>query len=391
MSRWLRLLLTLVVGLVLTLGLERFAKAEPSLGPLPTGGPTGVLLEAPRDEVVAHGALPPLPKSYVTKDLGWMEISYPPVAEERMATILANANAWKAQLDEAFAQPVLAHVTVRVAPTFSDMARLAPEDAPPPGYASGVAYHGRHLVLLTMMSPSSAEAVDLDETLRHELAHVALEDATGGKHVPVWFNEGLAIWLSGEAPWARTQMLAQATMQDRLIPLSDIDRSMPANPFEVNIAYAESADFTAYLLRKSDRLRFTSMIERVKEGQSFDQAVKEAYNADLRKLELEWHHKLERNYSIVPILLGGSLVWVGVMVLVVVAWAKRRKRSEAILSRWEREEALEDAMLAKRLEEQKRAAILAAAGPTGEADVAASSIIKVTLKTEQNGDWHTLH
>ena len=78
------------------------------------------------------------------------------------------------------------------------------------------------------------------------------------------------------------------------------------------------------------------------------------------------------------------------MVLVVVAWAKRRKRSEAILARWEREEALEDAMLAKRLEEQKRAALLAAAGAT-EGDVAASSILKVTLKTEQNGDWHTLH
>jgi hypothetical protein len=231
-----------------------------------------------------------------------------------------------------------------------------------------------------MMSPKGPEAVDLDETLRHELAHVALEDAVGGKHVPVWFNEGMAIWLSGEAPWSRTQVLAQATMQDRLIPLSDLDRSMPANPFEVNIGYAEAADFTAFLLRKSDRLRFNSMIERVREGQSFDRAVAEAYNADLRKLELEWHHKLERNYSVVPVLLGGSLLWVGVMGLVVVAWARRRKRTKAILARWEREEALEDARLAKRPPAAARAA-----------DGGPPSIIKVTLKTEQNGDWHTLH
>lgn len=383
MSRWYRLLLTFMVGLAVLIGLDRLAKAAgPELRELPNvTAQNGAPLEAPRDQVVAHGALPPLPPHYVTKDLGWMELSYPPVASERVESILANANAWKAQLDDAFSQPVLAHVTVRIAPTFADMARLAPEDAPPPGYASGVAYHGRHLVLLTMMSPKGPEATDLDETLRHELAHVALEDAVGGKHVPVWFNEGLAIWLSGEEPWSRTRILAQATMQDRLIPLSELDRSMPPNPFDVNIAYAESADFTAFLLRKSDRLRFTSMIERVREGQAFDQAVKEAYNADLRKLELEWHHKLERNFSVVPILLGGSLIWIGAMVLVVFAWAKRKKRTQAILARWEREEALEDARLAK----------LAAAASEPEEDAAVSPVLKVTLKIEQNGDWHTLH
>jgi hypothetical protein len=153
---------------------------------------------------------------------------------------------------------------------------------------------------------------------------------------------------------------------------------MPANPFEVNVAYAESADFTAFLLRKSDRLRFTAMIERVREGQSFDRAIAEAYNADLRRLEFEWHHKLEQNYSVVPILLGGSLIWVGVMGLVVVAWVRRRKRTKAILARWEREEALEDARLARLAEERL-------------ADDVAAPILKVTLKTEQNGDWHTLH
>lgn len=381
MPRFRRFFFALMVALMALIGAARPAMAGPEIGPLPGAPGTelrGAPLEAPRDEAIALGALPALPHSYITKDLGWLELSYPPSASERVEGILQNANAWKSKIEDAFNQPVLGHVTVRIAPTFSDMTRLAPDDAPPPAYASGVAYHGRHLVLLTMMSPKGSEAVDLDETLRHELAHVALEDAVGGKHVPVWFNEGLAIWLSDEAPWARTQILAQATMQDRLIPVSDLDRGMPANPFEVNIAYAESADFTAFLLRKSDRLRFTSMIERVKEGQTFDRAIAEAYNADLRRLEFEWHHKLEQNYSVVPILLGGSLLWVGVMVLVVVAWARRRKRTKAILARWEREEAIEDARIAKLTQELE-----------GPASV--SPIIKITLKTEQNGDLHTLH
>jgi hypothetical protein len=375
MPRWSRFLLALVLALV---GFVRPAFAEPELKPLPGPSVAAAPLEAPRDEAVAKDPIPPLPANYVTKNLGWMEISYPPVAAERVQSILQEANGWKAEIEEAFDQPVLQHVTVRIAPTFADMARLAPPDAPPPSYASGVAYHGLHFVLMTMMSPRGPEAVDLDETLRHELAHVAIEDATGGKHIPVWFNEGVAIWLSHESPYDRLTALGQATMQDRLIPISDLDRSMPANPFEVNVGYAEAGDFVQFLLRKSDRLRFTSMIDRVKEGQPFDRAVAEAYNADLRKLEMEWHHKLEQRFSVLPVLLGGSLIWVGVMGLVIWAWVKRRRRTKAILARWEREEALEDARIAR-------------AQAEADKDTPPSSIIKVTLKTEQDGHWHTLH
>jgi hypothetical protein len=377
MRRWSRFLLALVLTLV---GFVRPAFAEAELKPLPGPVVTAPALEAPRDEAVAKDPIPPLPPTYVTKNLGWMEISYPPSAAERVQTILQEANGWKAELEEAFNQPVLQHVTVRIAPTFADMARLAPADAPPPGYAAGVAYHGLHFVLMTMMSPRGPEAVDLDETLRHELSHVALEDAVGGKHVPVWFNEGVAIWLSHESQYDRLKSLAEATMQDRLIPIADLDRSMPANPGEVSIGYAEAGDFVQYMLRKSDRLRFTSMIDRVKEGQPFDRAVAEAYNADLRKLELEWHHKLEQRFSVLPILLGGSLIWVGVMGLVIWAWVKRRRRTKAILARWEREEALEDARLARAQAEADK-----------DSDTARPSIIKVTLKTEQDGHWHTLH
>jgi hypothetical protein len=63
--------------------------------------------------------------------------------------------------------------------------------------------------------------------------------------------------------------------------------------------------------------------------------------------------------------------------------------TKAILARWEREEALEDARLAKAAAESIRAAADEAA--RSGSDVAAPSIIKVTLKTEQNGDFHTLH
>jgi hypothetical protein len=263
------------------------------------------------------------------------------------------------------------------------MARLAPPDAPPPEYASGVAYNGMHFVLLSMLAPRGAEAVDLDEVFRHELAHVALEDAVLGKHVPVWFNEGLAIYLSGENPIPRTKTLWSATLSDTLLPLSDLDRSFPRDNFQVSIAYAESADFMRFLTRKSDRLRFAALIDRVREGQPFDRATAEAYGSDLRRLEFEWRGDLEHRFSVIPILTGGGLLWVLVIAALGFAYVRRRRRAKAILAQWEREEALEDARLAK--------AAAALADPLGSALGLAKVPSATSVKITDDGRWHILH
>jgi hypothetical protein len=343
----------------------------------------------PRDvPAMARGAIPPLPADYVTKQLGWLDLSYPAAAGERVASLVEEANAFKAKLTHDLGQPVLEHVTVRVAPTASDMARLAPADAPPPEYASGVAYNGLHFVLLTMLPPRGAEAVDLDEVFRHELAHVALEDALQERHVPLWFNEGLAIYLSGELAVARTQTLWGATLSDRLIPLADLDRNFPRESFSVNTAYAEAADFVSHLMRKTDHARFVAMIERIRDGQPFDRAIADAYATELRHLEFEWRGGLERRFSVIPVLTGGALVWVVAMAALVVAYVRRRRRSKAILERWAREEAIEDARIAARL-----AAERAARGEVSLAAVPAhaSATKAVDVKIERDGGWHTLH
>ena len=395
MSRWCRILFALLTALVVSLGsAPAFARGPAEIGAAPPGknDDRGPALVVPHDVPVvlptAHAAIPPVPPSYVTKDLGWLELSYPPAASERVASILQDADAIKEELTSALGQKVLSRVAVRVAPTASDMARLAPADAPPPEYASGVAYHGLHLVLLSMMAPRGAEAVDLDEVFRHELAHVALEDAVQGKHVPVWFNEGLAIWLSGERAPARMQTLWSATLSGSVIPLSEIDRSFPHDNFEVSIAYAESADFMRFLLRKSDRLRFAAMIDRVREGQAFDRAVAEAYGSDLRRLELEWRGELERRFSVIPMLTGGGLIWVAVVGALVLAYVRRRRRAKAILAQWEKEEALEDARIAAKLAAERGDSPIV---PISAAVAHVANATSISVKIERDGRWHTLH
>jgi hypothetical protein len=390
MRRAARSFLALLVALALALGVApasaqelREAPAARSEGQEEEGeGPARITPHDVPRLVSAQVTIPPVPSSYVTRELGWLTLSYPPAAAERVASIVRDADSVKAELTEALGQPVLERVEVRIAPTAADMARLAPVSAPPPAYASGVSYHGLHFVLLTMMAPRGADAVDLDEVFRHEMAHVALEDAVAGHHVPVWFNEGLAVYLSGERHTDRLRALWNATLSDSLIPLADLDRRFPSDSFEVSIAYAQSADFMRFLMRRADRLRFASMIDRVREGEPFERAIARAYGSDLRKLEFQWRSDVEKRYSVIPILTGGGIIWVAVIGGLVYAFVRRKRRAQAILARWGVEEAREDAARAR----------LVATEDAAEAElVRASARLAPAAKVEHGGRWHTLH
>jgi Peptidase MA superfamily len=377
MSRFFRVLVAFL-AIFVSLGVS----ARPALAAPPAAEPTPEL--APRDvPMAALGAaepLPLLPAHYRTSDLGWLVLSYPPAAEERVEPLVRDAEAFRAELATAFEQPVLAHVDVRIAPTTADMARLAPPNVGVPEYASGVAYPSYKLVLLSMLAPRGAEAVDLEEVFRHELVHIALGDATLGRHVPRWFNEGLAIGLSGEHAVKRAEILSRATLSGTLLPFSELDKGFPNDDFEVNIAYAESADFVRFLARRADQLRFASMVSRVREGEPFDRALADAYGSDLRKLEFQWRGDVERRYSIIPILTGGGLIWVLVIGGLGYAYVKRRRRTKAILAKWAREEALEDALRAR-----------AAAVASSDTPLLLGTRPSASIKIEHEGDLHTLH
>ena len=239
-------------------------------------------------------------------------------------------------------------------------------------------------MLLALQAPQTWDAPDLAELLQHELTHVALTDAVAGHHVPRWFDEGLAIHESGEVPWARTKTLWDATLGKHLLPLSYLDRGFPADTYEVNEAYAESADFVRFLMRDTDRARFGSLLQRMRAGVPFDRTLEDAYGADVRKLEYEWREELGRRFGVIPMVTGGGLLWVLMVGLAGAAWLKKRRRARAKLAQWAREEAAMDTVLAA-----SSVAREGTPGAAAEEDVPAR--MPSIPVVEHDGRWHTLH
>jgi hypothetical protein len=407
-----RLAVAWLFVLGLFMGAPRSSLAAPLPLPVPVqqGAASTALPEVhygvPADQPHGNGKpieLPAVPAGFNTVDAGWIHFSYPPSTRGRIEPLIVAADSIRQELAARLGHAVLPNVHVRVARTPGEMTTLAPEGAPYPRYASGVAYSEIGLVLLTLSPSVPSSLYDVGEVFRHELAHVALEDATGGSiRVPHWFNEGLAVHLSGESSLLRLKTLSTATLAGRLVPLGRLERGFPSDATAADLAYAESADVVRFLLRQQDRDRFPALIARVREGQSFVAALRDAYGLDLPTLEYEWREEIAKRYSFWPVLFSGSLVWAGVLLLFVLGFRRKKKKSQETLERWAREEAYAELMRARESlsSAPPRVHIVL---PGHEAQVPSSVPSDLPAmppapmfdgdvpRVEHDGRWHTLH
>ena len=353
--------------------------------------------EAPSDAPRFAGemALPPAPEGFNTFDGGWIRFVYHPSIRERVQPLIAEADSIKRELSSRLGQAVLSRVRIQIARTPGEMATFAPAGAPYPEYAAGVAYPEIGLVLLTLVPVHPNASHDLNEIFRHELAHVALEDAVRGNRVPRWFNEGFAVLASGETSIVRLQTLWTATLADNLLSLRQMDRTFPSDESDASIAYAQAVDVVRYLVRQQEYHRFRSLIAHLRDNQTIDGAILDSYGIDLATLEYEWQKDVAKRYTFWPVLFSGTFVWMGALGLFVWGWRRRKRRAQATLQRWAKEEAAEDGLqrkLAERAEQGRIHIVLArGAAQTPPPQMPPPLPEGGVPKVEHEGQWHTLH
>ncbi len=221
--------------------------------------------------------------------------------------------------------------------------------APPPSWAVALAYPEQNIVLVETHSLVQGDG---QLTLRHELIHVALGQL--GHGWPHWFQEGLAMELTGERRFRVTQFatLSRAVSLDRVFRFEDLTVGFPRYADDVEIAYAQSAAFVEFLRDRHGSAAFGTLIDRVQAGQPFEQAFGVAFHSPLSVEERQFRSELPRRYPWWPLVLsGGSLVWAASSVLMVAAWVRRRKQVAVVRAEQARVEHLEDvsqALLARR-------------------------------------------
>ena len=278
---------------------------------------------------------PALPAGYVARTDGAVRWIYPTAAASTVADLRERTpHAW-ADLGRRFGIALAPELDIRVAVNFEDMQTLAPAGARLPTYASGVAFMEQGVILLSLTDPRSFQRPDMEGVLVHELAHVGLHRAVAGHPVPRWFSEGVAIHEAGEHSIERIRTLWDGTLRGQLVSFADLSGAFGEEHGAVDLAYAQSADVVRYLVDGDDPGRFPRLVTRLREGSTFDDAVRQAYGLPLAYVEREWRAAVERRFGRWPSFLAGlASLWALSAVLLVVGYVRVRRKHAQTLAAW---------------------------------------------------------
>lgn len=250
---------------------------------------------------------------------------------------------------------------VRVGIGREELEELALPGSTVPVWAEALAYPRHGILLLNGLTLVGPEA---DSVLRHELAHVALGRLAPSW--PRWFQEGFAMHVSGErTSLSRYTALFRAVRNDRVFPLEDLTSHWPDRPSDVEIAYAQSEAFFAFLLDRHGTDGFGRILDARDAGEDFKEAVATALGTTLADEERRFRERLPERYSWLPLTVSTSLLWLSAAGLCVLGFLRVRAVKRRRLDEMSAEEAAEDA--ARRvLEAEAEAALLPAEGEPPE-------------------------
>jgi hypothetical protein len=197
--------------------------------------------------------------------------------------------------------------------------------------------------VIVLCSPRAVKGsrIDLLDVFAHEFSHIALGRALAGVRVPVWLNEGLAIYEAREWTFSRISVLTMAALTDRLIPLPVLALSFPEEVGPAELAYAESFMFVSFLINKVGREAFHRLLRDYTRYGDLEGALRRGTGMNLADLEERWLFYLKLRVSWIPIITSVSTLWFVMALIFVYGYLRKKRQAEKRLREMMEEEARE--------------------------------------------------
>ena len=181
----------------------------------------------------------------------------------------------------------------------------------------------------------------LETVVWHEVVHLALSTRAGGRPLPRWFHEGVA--MSVESGWglgSQLRLLAAAAGDPSL---ADLNRLFASDTQPDNAtAYLLAAAVVSEIRRTHGADVPGQVASRVAAGAPFRQAFAAATGeVPETSADRAWA-SYRRWASWLPVLTDASVLWLGILLLALVAFAASLRRRGRQRRRWEAEEAQDE-------------------------------------------------
>lgn len=149
-------------------------------------------------------------------------------------------------------------------------------------------------VVLIAVAPGANQFAELEALIPHELAHVMLYRSLGEHYEqqPAWLIEGIAsmVELYPNPDYARA--LEIASVNNTLIPFTDLCASFPADSGSAFLAYAQSRSFVTYIRDSFGASGLSRLTGTYSDGFDCDLGATKALGSSLNQLDQRWRENV---------------------------------------------------------------------------------------------------
>jgi hypothetical protein len=183
---------------------------------------------------------------------------------------------------------------------------------------------------------------ELDQVIIHEMTHIVVESAAGGRFVPRWFHEGCAQHLAGEWGVRDRVVLVWRVISGDVMTFREIEDVLADERVDAGMAYDESMLAIRRLMSVSGNGILADVIGHLTAGEDFPQAFLDATGLWPSEFESRFTMYMRDVYGWGSLYVLVPGIWSLIVMLAVVVWIIKRRQTRALLRRWEVIEAAEN-------------------------------------------------
>ncbi len=205
----------------------------------------------------------------------------------------------------------------------------------PQEWAGGLAF-ARYGIIAIGIAPD--ELYWGRRAIAHELTHLVIHQMTINPYsdLPIWLDEGLAMYAEGALEPAFAAYLSRAIAEDSLTSVRSLSSPFSAYTEESRLSYAQSYSLVEFLIANYGRGKMLELLNTFKQGSSYDGALEKVYGFDMDGLDARWRNYVtgqdkstEVAVPVIPTPLIGVLAALATALLLILSltierWAWRR-------------------------------------------------------------------
>lgn len=207
-----------------------------------------------------------------------------------------------------------------------------------PSWIVGYAKGSERTIVLLPDRVRSYPYGSLELVFLHEIAHVLITQASKGQPVPRWFNEGLAMVSSD--PWDLEDQarLMWTMLAKEQTTFTEVDALFHQDADSAKQAYGLAGAFVRYIIAQRGPDTPGRILSYIAQGTPFPQAFAQVMSRTVEQAEADFFIQQSLWNRWAPLITSGGTIWVGMVLLVLVAFWVQRKRAKGIKQQWDDED-----------------------------------------------------